>query len=99
MLLNTRYRVEGLNGRNIEFLERLIITTPKHPSIHVWTYCIRTSSNPLNVSSRGLHSIVGYLKKQSSQPAHPGMISAEIDAARQAKSNHIFINILLLINI
>lgn len=27
------------------------------------------------------------------------MISAEIDAARQAKSNHIFINILLLINI
>lgn len=33
------------------------------------------------------------------QPAHPGMISAEIDAARQAKSNHIFINILLLINI
>jgi len=53
----------------------------------------------LNVSSRGLHSIVGYLKKQSSQPAHPGMISAGIDAARQAKSNHIFINILLLINI
>ena len=38
-------------------------------------------------------------KKQSSQPAHLGMISAEIDAARLAKSNHIFINILLLINI
>jgi hypothetical protein len=52
----------------------------------------------LNVSSRGLHSLGGYLK-QSSQPAHPGMISAEIDAARHAKSNHIFINILLLINI